>query len=624
MEQLKLVNFRMNRLIILIACLTLCFWSSCEKNAPTNKKDIPSSPNVILVITDDQGYGDLACHGNPYIQTPNLDDFHKEAIRLTDFHVSPTCAPTRAALMTGRYTNRTGVYHTIAGWSLLRENEKTLGNMFSEAGYKTGAFGKWHLGDNYPFRPFDRGFQETVVHGGGGVQQTPDYWNNDYFDDTYFKNGQAQAYQGYCTDVFFKEAMNFIENNKEAPFFCYIATNAPHWPYNVPVEYIEPYEKFGDELLVHQKRFLGMITNIDHNFGQLREHLKRLNLADNTLLIFMSDNGTAAGLQHRDGKVYGFNAGMRGTKNHQHDGGHRVPFFIYWKEGQIQGGKDITELTAHIDVLPTLAELCGIAPPNNHLPLDGKSLVPILKNEDKNWEERILFTDSQRRQVPKKWIKTAAMTNRWRLVDNNELYDMQEDPSQQNNVLDQFPNEVAKLRSAYEEWWQNTSTHFSEEPAIKIGTNFENPVNLTAHDWHTLDNEIPWNQFNIRQAEKGKVAGYWTIEVMETGLYQVQLRRYPKESNLAINASVPSVLMKNLPGLDADIPAGVARNFVKAAVKLNDTIMAESLVDNSKTSVDFEIPLPKGKGKLSAVFTNQDGRELGAYYVSVGLDNKQR
>jgi len=604
---------------IILTCFLICLFTSCENTSSTNKK-APTKPNVILIITDDQGYGDFGCHGNPYIQTPNLDDFHKEAVRLTDFHVSPTCAPTRAALMTGRYTNRTGVYHTIAGWSLLRENEKTLGNMFAEAGYQTGAFGKWHLGDNYPFRPFDRGFQETVMHGGGGVQQTPDYWNNDYFDDTYFKNGVPQAYEGYCTDVFFDEAMDFIESNKQAPFFCYLATNAPHWPYNVPIEYIEPYEKFGDELLEHQKRFLGMITNIDDNFGKLRAQLQALQIADNTLLVFMSDNGTAAGLQHRDGEAYGYNAGMRGTKNHPHDGGHRVPFFIYWKDGQIHGGKDVTELTAHIDVLPTLAELCGIAPPKNHLPLDGKSLVPLLKQNNNNWKERILFTDSQRRQVPKKWIKTAAMTNRWRLVDNKALYDMEKDPSQQNNVIDQFPKEVTTLRKAYEDWWQSTSTDFANEPAIKLGTVFENPVNLTAHDWHTLDKEVPWNQFNIRKAEKGKAASYWTVEVMESGLYQIQLRRYPRESNLAINAKVPIVLMKDEPGLDSDIPAGETRSFEKAMIKLNGALLAESSVDNSKTSVDFKVTLPKGKNKLSAVFTRPDGTELGAYYVSVKLE----
>lgn len=600
-------------------CCCFAIFVSCRQQTPSLIKKKEQKPNVILIITDDQGYGDLGCHGNPYIQTPHLDDFHKEAIRLTDFHVSPTCAPTRAALMTGRYTNRTGVYHTIAGWSLLRENEKTLANMFSEAGYKTGAFGKWHLGDNYPFRPFDRGFQETVVHGGGGVQQTPDYWNNDYFDDTYFKNGTPQPYKGYCTDVFFDQAIKFIETHQKAPFFCYIATNAPHWPYNVPVEYIAPYEKFGDELLPHQKRFLGMITNIDDNFGKLRQQLKQLNIADNTLLIFMSDNGTAAGLQHRDGKAYGFNAGMRGTKNHQHDGGHRVPFFVYWKNGNIYGGKDINELTAHIDVLPTLAELCAIPLPENHLPIDGKSLVPLLENKDKNWKERILFTDSQRRQVPKKWVKTAAMTNRWRLVDNTELYDIKKDPSQANNVIEQFPDTVKMLRTAYEEWWQNTSTHFADEPAIKIGTTFENPVHLTAHDWHTLDKEVPWNQFHIRQAEKGAISGYWTIEVMKSGDYQVQLRRYPSASNLAINATVPMVLMKEEPGLDADIPAGVSKEFVKAVIKLGDTIIGESTVDNTKASVDFKVALPKGKNNLSATFINQEGIELGAYYVSVGL-----
>lgn len=600
-------------------CWFFTIFIGCKQDFSASTKTKAQKPNVILIITDDQGYGDLGCHGNPYIQTPNLDNFHKEALRLTDFHVSPTCAPTRAALMTGRYTNRTGVYHTIAGWSLLRENEKTLANMFSEAGYKTGAFGKWHLGDNYPFRPFDRGFQETVVHGGGGVQQTPDYWNNDYFDDTYFKNGNPQAYKGYCTDVFFEEAMKFIDAHQKAPFFCYIATNAPHWPYNVPVEYIAPYEKFGTELLPHQKRFLGMITNIDDNFGKLREQLKSLNIADNTLLIFMSDNGTAAGLQNRKGKVYGFNAGMRGTKNHQHDGGHRVPFFIYWKDGKIHGGKDVSELSAHIDILPTLAELCGITPPKNHLPLDGKSLVPLLKNEDNNWKERILFTDSQRRQVPEKWIKTAAMTNRWRLVDNRELYDIKKDPSQANNVIEQFPDTVAILQAAYEEWWQSTATHFAEEPAIKIGTTFENPVNLTAHDWHTLDKEIPWNQFHIRQAKKGTNSGYWTIEVMKAGVYEIQLRRYPRASSLAINETIPSVLMKDLPGLDADIPAGVSKEFVKAVVKLGGKVIGESTVDNSKTSVDFKVQLPKGKNKLSAVFTNQNGGELGAYYVSLRL-----
>ena len=190
-------------------------------------------PNVILVITDDQGYGDLACHGNPIIKTPNLDLLHSQSTRLTNFHVSPTCAPTRAALMTGRYCNRTGVWHTIMGRSLLRKDETKMVDSFSDNGYQTAIFGKWHLGDNYPFRPADRGFGEALVHGGGGVGQAPDYWDNDYFDDTYFHNGKPKKFKGYCTDIWFDAAINFIEKNKEKPFFCYLSTNAPHSPYNV-------------------------------------------------------------------------------------------------------------------------------------------------------------------------------------------------------------------------------------------------------------------------------------------------------------------------------------------------------------------------------------------------------
>ena len=183
-------------------------------------------PNVVFIITDDQGYGDLGCHGNPIIKTPALDKLHSQSTRLTNFHVGPTCAPTRAGLMTGRYCNRTGVWHTIMGRSLLRKDEVTMGNVFKAGGYKTGIFGKWHLGDNYPFRPQDRGFDEVLIHGGGGIIQTPDYWSNDYFDDSYYHNGMPQKYTGYCTDIWFAGAMKFIEENKDNRFFCYISTNA--------------------------------------------------------------------------------------------------------------------------------------------------------------------------------------------------------------------------------------------------------------------------------------------------------------------------------------------------------------------------------------------------------------
>lgn len=232
--------------------------------------DTPRRPNVVLVITDDQGYGDLGCHGNPIIQTPNIDALHSQSVRLTNFHVGPTCAPTRAGLMTGRYCNCTGVWHTIGGRSLLRKDEITLGDVFRAGGYRTGMFGKWHLGDNYPFRPHDRGFDEALYHGGGGVSQTNDWWGNDYFDDIYLRNGEPEAFQGYCTDVWFSQAMDFVERNRQQPFFCYLSTNAPHSPHNVPERYARLYEGLPCE----RDRFYGMITNIDDNMARLRAHLQ--------------------------------------------------------------------------------------------------------------------------------------------------------------------------------------------------------------------------------------------------------------------------------------------------------------------------------------------------------------
>ena len=261
---------------------------SCEQSPKLIK------PNVILIITDDQGYGDIGFHGNDWIQTPNIDLLAKESVRLTDFHVGTTCAPTRSGLMTGRNCNRVGVWHTVMGRSLLRKSEVTMADVFKSNGYATGMFGKWHLGDNYPYRPHDRGFEEAFYHGGGGVSQSPDYWDNDYFDDTYFRNGEPEKVSGYCTDVWFSSALEFIERNREKPFFCYLSTNAPHGPYHVPQKYIDLYK---DKSAIPNPNFYGMITNVDENLGTFRIRLEELGLADNTILIFMTDNGTAAGVE---------------------------------------------------------------------------------------------------------------------------------------------------------------------------------------------------------------------------------------------------------------------------------------------------------------------------------------
>ncbi|NJB81786.1 arylsulfatase [Wenyingzhuangia aestuarii] len=578
----------------------------------TNKPET-TKPNVILIITDDQGYGDVGVLGNQLIQTPNIDSFHKESYHLTNFHVGPTCAPTRSALMTGRYANSVGVWHTVGGWSLLREGEKTLADMFADSGYKTGGFGKWHLGDNYDFRPENRGFQETVMHGGGGVHQTPDFWNNDYFDDTYYKNGEPKKYKGYCTDIFFNEALRFIKKNKDQPFFCYLAPNAPHGPYNVPVEYYNKYKNISaDKLTEKQKRFYGMITNIDDNFGKLRDALTELKIADNTILIFMTDNGTSAGYS-RDGKK-GYNAGMRGTKGSPYEGGHRVPFFIHWKNGKLSKSKDINQLTAQIDIMPTLADLCNIDLPKNHKKIDGKSIVPFFKRPSKK-DNRMVITDSQRIQRPEKWRGSAVMQNKWRLVNGKELYNIEKDQGQKQNIAAKNPKKVKEMRAFYEKWWQQVAVDFDKEVYIKVGSKNENPVTLTAHDVHAPNGNQPWNQNYIREGSKGY--GYWTIDVVAEGDYLISLKRYPTESNLGINDTVEGTTTQQNPGLEYDIPAGVNMNYKKAFISIGKNATQQTRVAEDDLSAKFKVHLNKGQQQFKASFQNNKGEDNVAYYVYI-------
>lgn len=429
-------------------------------------------PNVILIITDDQGYGDLACHGNPHLKTPHLDRLHGESIRFTDFHVSPCCSPTRAQVLTGMYPSRVGVWHTVKGRSLLDSDYLTMADLFRSNGYQTGIFGKWHLGENVPYRPQDRGFNEVVIHGGGGIGNIPDYFGNDYFDDTYLHNGEFKPFEGYCTDVFFAEAIRFMGEcrQQEKPFFTYLATNAPHLPYVVGEEYRSMYRDIEAGL----QEFYGMITNIDDNVGILREQLEAWGIADNTILIFMTDNGSSRGSGT-------FNAGMRGGKGTEWDGGHRVPFFLYWADGEITGGRDIDELTAGIDVLPTLVELCQLNgdPEVNY---DGESLVPLL--EGKAWTERVLVVDNQRVTYPKRYRKTAVMTERWRFLNGKELYEINEDPAQRKDVAREHPEVVATLKREFDKWWRDVYGSTKSSYPITIGSEQENSVFLTAHDLH--------------------------------------------------------------------------------------------------------------------------------------------
>ena len=582
--------------------LSLVVTLVCIFNATAAKR-----PNVVLVITDDQGYGDLSCHGNPVLKTPHLDKLHSESVRLTDYHVAPTCSPTRAALITGHWSNRTGVWHTIMGRSMLRDNEVTIGKILGDGGYHTAMFGKWHLGDNYPYRPEDRGFQEVLRHGGGGVGQTPDYWDNAYFDGSYFHNGKAVPVKGFCTDVFFDYAKRFIRKVKddEKPFFIYLCTNAPHGPMHSPEKSSAPYKKQG----VNVANFFGMISNIDDNVGAMREFLKKEGLTDNTIFIFTTDNGTSSGARV-------FNDGMRGAKGSEYDGGHRVPFFIHWPKGGLTGGRDVDMITSYVDIVPTLISYCDVPAPKG-VKFDGVNIRPLIEGKARSWPDRILVTDSQRVRDPIKWRKSAVMTDQWRLVNGKELFDINADPGQKTNLAKRHPKVVSRLAKFYEAWWQELVPTFGQPTAIYLGhpAPMANPVTLTCHDW-IADGSTPWNQRHIRHAEKKPSnTGFWAVDIKTTGEYTVELRRWPKETDRAITADLEAGA--NVPGVKA-FRAHPGKPFaaVKAHLKLGGKELTLPVNPNAK-SVTFRLKLHPGRDKLWAKFTDAEGTPMGAFYAYV-------
>ena len=597
-----------NKQIIIVVLLTLI-------SAYFGRVLAQQKPNVILIITDDQGYGDVAANGNKIIKTPSMDKIHDEGIRLTNFHAGTTCAPSRSGLMTGAEGNRAGVWHTIGGCSLMRDKFAIMPQVFKESGYATAMFGKWHLGDEYPYRPEDRGFDETVYHGAGGVGQTPDFWNNDYFDDTYWHNGEPQKYKGYCTDVFFSEALDFIENKKDKPFFLYLSTNAPHGPYNVPEAYFNLYK---EEPLLNevQKAYYGMITNIDDNIALLEKKLEVLGIKDNTILIFTTDNG-AAYHTVKDGKSqYKYNAGMNGYKGSAYEGGHRVPFFIRWKDGKLIGGHDVNQLAMNYDILPTLTNLCGLSKiPNTGS--DGRDLTPLLKKEVQDWSQRYCVVDNNRFQQPVKWKNSAVMDNTWRLINGIKLFDLNKDPGQTEDIAVMHPQKVEEMKAAYERWWAYTSRDFSHYEAYKIGSPQIKETIITAHDLHTIA-PVTWNQSYIRDPYSSKKPamgnGYWMVDVQQEGAYQIELRRWPRESKLKFNDTTP-ILGKESEWYDAK-PAGIVIDIEKAILDI-EGLHLEEPVNMGDNKVLFKAYLSEGRQRLQAAFVNNENIDFAAFYVYI-------
>ncbi|MFM2170112.1 MAG: Arylsulfatase precursor [Verrucomicrobiota bacterium] len=419
-----------------------------------------SQPNIILVMPDDVGYGDYACLGNPVIKTPSVDGFRQQSMLLTQFHVSPTCAPTRSALMSGRHEFKNGVTHTIFERERLNLKTYTLPQMLQSVGYTTGIFGKWHLGDEAEYRPESRGFDEVYIHGGGGIGQgypgsCGDAPGNTNINPALWHNGKFVKTTGYCTDLFFDQALRWIDAKRleKKPFFAYVTPNAAHTPLVLPESYYQSYVgKPG--VTPDMAKFFGMIENIDRNFGKLLGKVREWGLEQDTLVIYIGgDNGGTFGTKL-------FNAGMRGSKGTPYQGGTHVPCFMRWPSGGIRSGTECSALTAHIDLFPTVAEITAAKVPDSaKSQVEGRSLLPLMKDPKASWSDRSLIHHVgrwERGQAEKgKYEKMAIQNARYSLVNNRELYDLIADPEETRNVMDQHPEVVSQLRASYESWWQD-------------------------------------------------------------------------------------------------------------------------------------------------------------------------
>jgi arylsulfatase A-like enzyme len=554
-------------------------------------------PNIIFLLTDDQGYGDLSCHGNPVLRTPHLDRLHGQSIRFTEFHATPLCTPTRATLLTGRSALRTGAWSVLGGHSLLRRDELTLPEVLAAGGYRTALFGKWHLGDSYPFRPIDRGFHESLTHGGGGIGTSPDWWGNDYTDDTFVRDStEPIKLPGYNTDALFDHALRFIEQHRARPFYCQITTAAPHEPFNVPASYAEPYRgKVTDEVA----NFYGMIANLDENVGRLLARLDALGLAENTLLIFMTDNGSIMGSR-------AFNAGMRGNKGTPYEGGHRVPFFVRWPAGGLGAPRDLAGLTSAVDFFPTLVDLCGVKLPRP-VTLDGVSLAPLLRGTGALPPDRVLVTGWHPPVAPQPYVNSTVMRGPWRLVRGTELYDVSADPAQKNDLAATRADIVAALRTAHDAWWRGVAPSFADVPRFVVGAPQENPTWLNAWDVH---GQTVFRQAQVEQADPAH--GYWEIEVAAAGDYEIALRRWPREVGRAINDKL-SLARDTQPGLKPAVFSGASH----ARVVVAGRDVEQRFPADAREAV-FTLTLPAGPTRLEASFINHHtigGAVWGANYV---------
>jgi len=547
----------------------------------------PIRPNVLLIIMDDLTWGDLGCHGNPYTRTPHLDQLHDESTRLTRYCSGPVCTPARAALMTGRYPYRTRAIDTYLGRSCMDPDERALAAQFQAAGYRTCISGKWHLGDCHPMRAMDMGFEEALVHNGGGLVQPANLGRDDYFDPELMHNGKLTPCEGYCTDIFADHAMRFIDDHRDEPWFCYFATNAPHSPMQVAEAWARPHLDAG--LPEAWARLYGMVDNIDHNVGRLLQKLRALDLDDDTIVIYTSDHGPC-GSARVDGESR-FNAGLRDIKGTVYQGGVQVPCF--WRyPGRLRPGRDVRYTANPVDVMPTLADACGFTPPTDRA-IDGIDLWPLLIGDaaSEAMPDRNVYLQWHRGDEPVRFRNAAAIGRRYKWLrrredEPDELYDLDADPDESEDLAAAEPERVETMRAAYEAWFDDVSATRPDNyapPRIVLGTAQENPVTLTRQDWRLYPaSPEAWNT---------ETPGYWPVHLPEPGRYRIRI-------------ALPTV------------PAPAELTFRCGDLERTSPLAA-SWTPRPPIWL-YDQPLPAGDHDLEAYFTlHERGQRLGVWNVEL-------
>lgn len=559
--------------------------------------------NVVIVLIDDQGYGSMSCHGNPDLLTPHMDDLWSQSVRLTDFHVDPTCSPTRAALITGRYSHRAHVWHTVSGRERMHQDEVTMAEVFRNSGYQTALFGKWHLGHSYPYRPIDRGFDISTARTRN--------WYRDRWANVLTDYNREWTEEGFSPEIFFNHAKDYIRQHKDKPFFVCVNTHVPHVEWCVKKEWAAPFTAQG--LPASVAVYYASIVQLDLAFGKFTRFLKEEGLEDNTVLLFMTDNGTA------NFDPANFNAGMRGKKASIYDGGHRVPCFWYAPGLGFDGGRDVDQLTAHVDVLPTLIDLLDLTPVKD-VSFDGTSILPLLNGQSDRWPERILHVESQRINFPEKWRGSCVMTDKWRMINGKELYDMDHDPGQLTDVAGEHPELMDSLIAFYEELWPGLSYRDEEFCPMVVGHPAEPVTKIFALDWLPTSGTFLWKR--IGHLDEGVVGnGYHVLDVHRPGTYEFRLRRWYPETNGKIRSSLDpfqSVMYYNKKDkvVPFVLPEGHALPIESATVRIagNESSMP---VGKDDIFVPFRFELPEGPAKLEAEFIDEHGIVRGVYHIEV-------